>query len=294
MSLSRFAGNHAGAAAGAITGIATTPLDVVKTRLMTQGSNRTYAGVVDAFTKIWREEGAQAFLSVSCSHGKMAYPFSAALYVQCARARDMSAAAARSLSLMLLTVQGWQPRVVWIGIGGCVFFTGASQPASTFGSMQCSLCDGRKLMLNGVPRSFGGGQEVLCAQAEVMTSGTRGVEKHRGESSSTACNDADDGTHMSINQSNHEYTECLLGLPAALSLLLNCAASSRTDSWSETQHAQRPDDWSSRFSSPSSAIFCSHCLSQRNSHPTSALASAAGWCAFVYNVTFSHWQIVLS
>ena len=57
----------AGAGAGAITGIATTPLDVVKTRLMTQGAKRTYSGVLDAFGKIWREEGAAAFLSVSLS-----------------------------------------------------------------------------------------------------------------------------------------------------------------------------------------------------------------------------------
>ena len=65
----------AGAMAGAITGIATTPLDVIKTRLMTQGSNRTYAGVADAFSKIWQEEGAAAFLSVSCSRSKMHEPY---------------------------------------------------------------------------------------------------------------------------------------------------------------------------------------------------------------------------
>lgn len=72
VTVSGIACNHAGAAAGAITGIATTPLDVVKTRLMTQGSNRTYAGLADAFTRIWREEGAQAFLSVSGVHGMSA------------------------------------------------------------------------------------------------------------------------------------------------------------------------------------------------------------------------------
>jgi len=36
---------------------------------------------------------------------------------------------------MLLAAQGWQPRVVWIGIGGCVFFTGAAQPATAFSPM---------------------------------------------------------------------------------------------------------------------------------------------------------------
>ncbi|DBB10741.1 hypothetical protein WJX82_009332 [Trebouxia sp. C0006] len=70
-----------GALAGSITGVATTPLDVIKTRLMTQGSKRTYSGVIDCARKIGQEEGYATFL------------------------------------------QGWQPRVIWIGLGGCVFFT---------------------------------------------------------------------------------------------------------------------------------------------------------------------------
>lgn len=70
-----------GAIAGAVTGVATTPLDVIKTRLMTQGSKRTYSGVFDCARKIGEQEGYATFL------------------------------------------QGWQPRVIWIGLGGCVFFT---------------------------------------------------------------------------------------------------------------------------------------------------------------------------
>ncbi|KAL3152426.1 hypothetical protein ABBQ32_001477 [Trebouxia sp. C0010 RCD-2024] len=70
-----------GALAGSITGVATTPLDVIKTRLMTQGSKRTYTNVFDCASKIAQQEGYATFL------------------------------------------QGWQPRVVWIGLGGCVFFT---------------------------------------------------------------------------------------------------------------------------------------------------------------------------
>lgn len=70
-----------GAGSGAITGLATTPLDVLKTRLMTQGSKREYKGIVDCATKIMKEEGVGGFL------------------------------------------RGWQPRVLWIGIGGSVFFT---------------------------------------------------------------------------------------------------------------------------------------------------------------------------
>ncbi len=54
-----------GAIAGAVTGVVTTPLDVIKTRLMTQGSNKTYSGVLDCAHKIWTQEGSAAFLKVS-------------------------------------------------------------------------------------------------------------------------------------------------------------------------------------------------------------------------------------
>ena len=48
-----------------MTGVVTTPLDVIKTRLMTQGSARTYNGVLDCAQKIWQLEGPSAFLKVS-------------------------------------------------------------------------------------------------------------------------------------------------------------------------------------------------------------------------------------
>ena len=57
-----------GALAGSITGVATTPLDVIKTRLMTQGSKRTYTSVFDCASKIAREEGYATFLQVWCLH----------------------------------------------------------------------------------------------------------------------------------------------------------------------------------------------------------------------------------
>ena len=50
-----------------MTGFATTPLDVVKTRLMTQGERGQYKGVVDCARQIYREEGSAAFLRVSAS-----------------------------------------------------------------------------------------------------------------------------------------------------------------------------------------------------------------------------------
>ena len=57
----------AGAGAGAFTGVATTPLDVVKTRLMTQGRKGTYKGVLDCFQKIIADEGSSALFKV-CLH----------------------------------------------------------------------------------------------------------------------------------------------------------------------------------------------------------------------------------
>ena len=70
-----------GAGAGAATGLLTTPLDVLKTRLMIQGQNGKYKNVLDCAVKIVQEEGAGALF------------------------------------------RGWQPRVIWIGVGGSVFFT---------------------------------------------------------------------------------------------------------------------------------------------------------------------------
>ncbi|KAE8100371.1 hypothetical protein FH972_018278 [Carpinus fangiana] len=69
-----------GAFAGAITGAVTTPLDVIKTRLMVQGSANQYNGICDCVRTIVKEEGPHALL------------------------------------------KGIGPRVLWIGIGGSIFF----------------------------------------------------------------------------------------------------------------------------------------------------------------------------
>lgn len=69
-----------GAFAGALTGAITTPLDVIKTRLMTQGPANQYRGVFDCVQTIVREEGPSTLL------------------------------------------KGIEPRVLWIGIGGSIFF----------------------------------------------------------------------------------------------------------------------------------------------------------------------------
>ncbi|XP_022154147.1 S-adenosylmethionine carrier 1, chloroplastic/mitochondrial [Momordica charantia] len=69
-----------GAFAGALTGAITTPLDVIKTRLMVQGSANQYNGILDCVQTIVKEEGPKALL------------------------------------------KGIGPRVLWIGIGGSIFF----------------------------------------------------------------------------------------------------------------------------------------------------------------------------
>ncbi|XP_051139588.1 S-adenosylmethionine carrier 1, chloroplastic/mitochondrial-like isoform X2 [Andrographis paniculata] len=68
-----------GAFAGAITGALTNPLDLIKTRLMVQGSAKQYKGIFHCVNTILREEGSSAFF------------------------------------------MGMGPRVLWIGIGGCIF-----------------------------------------------------------------------------------------------------------------------------------------------------------------------------
>ncbi|XP_004504005.1 S-adenosylmethionine carrier 1, chloroplastic/mitochondrial [Cicer arietinum] len=69
-----------GAFAGALTGAITTPLDVIKTRLMIQGPANQYKGIADCVQTIIKEEGPGALL------------------------------------------KGVGPRVLWIGIGGSIFF----------------------------------------------------------------------------------------------------------------------------------------------------------------------------
>jgi solute carrier family 25 S-adenosylmethionine transporter 26 len=73
------------------TGIVTTPLDVLKTRLMTQGASGRYKNLVDATLQIARTEGAAAFMS------------------------------------------GWQPRLIWISLGGFVFFPALEAAKQAFG-----------------------------------------------------------------------------------------------------------------------------------------------------------------
>jgi solute carrier family 25 S-adenosylmethionine transporter 26 len=49
-----------GAAAGVATAVLTTPLDVIKTRLMTQGAVKQYTGVLDCARQLIKDEGGKA------------------------------------------------------------------------------------------------------------------------------------------------------------------------------------------------------------------------------------------
>ena len=93
-------GEHSifGAAAGAVTGLVTTPLDVLKTRLMIQGGTGQYKNVFDCASQIIRQEGAGALL------------------------------------------RGWQPRVIWIGVGGSVFFTVLEQAKKLYAPKPVAAC----------------------------------------------------------------------------------------------------------------------------------------------------------
>lgn len=78
-----------GAISGAVTGAFTTPLDVIKTRLMIQGTHVQYNGIYDCVMKIIKEEGPATLL------------------------------------------QGLGPRILWIGLGGSIFF-GALEKTKDF------------------------------------------------------------------------------------------------------------------------------------------------------------------
>ncbi|MES1909681.1 MAG: hypothetical protein MHM6MM_002382 [Cercozoa sp. M6MM] len=52
-----------GAVSGGIAAAVTTPLDVVKTRLMTQGTKQHYSGVLDCLSSVYRKEGAKALFA---------------------------------------------------------------------------------------------------------------------------------------------------------------------------------------------------------------------------------------
>jgi len=79
-----------GAVAGATTAVATTPLDVIKTRFMLAGASSKYTGILNAFATIAKEEGVKGLFA------------------------------------------GVGPRVMWISIGGMIFFTTMEEVRKAF------------------------------------------------------------------------------------------------------------------------------------------------------------------
>lgn len=71
-----------GGLAGGFTGFLTTPLDLAKTRLMTQapGAARQYSGVMDALFKVAREEGMQGLFKGSSTRVIWLIPFTAVYF----------------------------------------------------------------------------------------------------------------------------------------------------------------------------------------------------------------------
>lgn len=150
-----------------MTGFATTPLDVIKTRLMTQGERGQYKGIVDCARQIYREEGTSAFLRVgrhstlssrpsnllegvsltvvsrhTCQMATLVghlvmkplhLPESMSQCRNCAIVYNISSCRSGDsgtsnqlksfIHQWFAPVQGWEPRVIWIAVGGCVFFT---------------------------------------------------------------------------------------------------------------------------------------------------------------------------
>ena len=90
-------GSAIGAVAGALTATFTTPLDVIKTRMMLQGTNKVYSGVLNCTVKMIQEEGVAALFKVSggakqsernTTQHNATYPLPAKCKMQNAKARQ--------------------------------------------------------------------------------------------------------------------------------------------------------------------------------------------------------------
>ena len=135
-----------GALAGAFTGFITTPLDVLKTRLMTQGASGQYKGVVDCAIKVrgraarWGPEEWRMSISM---YIHICMFFRICIHFSFDGAVNYGLCITRNHALCRLCVQiarnegagaflrGWEPRVTWIGIGGSIFF-GALEASKKF------------------------------------------------------------------------------------------------------------------------------------------------------------------
>ena len=99
-----------GSLSGALAAALTTPLDVLKTRLMlgADAQGRPYLGPLDTLRRVLQEGHANTAAAAAAAAGK--------------GGSALSAAAAPGKSAAQLLFSGVEPRVMWIGIGGFVFF----------------------------------------------------------------------------------------------------------------------------------------------------------------------------
>ncbi|KAL6549108.1 putative S-adenosylmethionine carrier 2, chloroplastic [Orobanche hederae] len=120
---------------GAITGAMTTPLDVIKTRLMVQGSSKQYNGIFHCVNTILREEGSSVFFKRFRSTYVEPPPVdvskpeplpSTSTATTTLQTSQKKAEGAPKPPVPPITeksfAQGMGPRVLWIGIGGSIFF----------------------------------------------------------------------------------------------------------------------------------------------------------------------------
>ena len=122
-----------------MTGILTTPFDVLKTRLMTQGTSGSYKNVGDCAVKIWQQEGWKTFFKVVPLFSLL-LPLLRHDLLHLLQQGTMPIVGIAEVCRVLMCMadmpmvsisQGWEPRVLWISIGGCVFFS-ALEASKTF------------------------------------------------------------------------------------------------------------------------------------------------------------------
>lgn len=86
------------------------------------GGKREYTGILDCASKIMKEEGIGGFLKVMQMRNSVTPRVTISkLHAWVRVLPDACPDPQPALSSPLS--QGWQPRVLWIGIGGSVFFT---------------------------------------------------------------------------------------------------------------------------------------------------------------------------
>ena len=145
-----------GAGAGAMTGVLTCPFDVIKTRLMTQGSRGLYKGVVDCALTLVKEEGYSALF------------------------------------------KGVQPRVIWISIGGSVFFTALERSRDIYSKML--KIKERERILMRIQKQYMSLNVIRCKRVEILLGNANTIVQSISYITSTIC--------LGIPSNSWQYNIC--------------------------------------------------------------------------------------